>query len=104
MLFEDGDIFTAAERFNAPVKAVETSKGDGQELPMHKSYLRVENAVFSAITRESDGDGYILRVFNPSDETKVTNIRGTELTLGEETVGEFNGEIKPYKIVSVKLS
>ena len=95
--------FRAAERFTTPVKAVQISRGEGKELPPAKSCLSVENAVVSAIKRAADGDGYIVRMHNPTDTTVSVDLAGTEVSLAEEAVGAFNGEIKPYKIVSVKV-
>ena len=95
--------FRAAERFTTPVKAVQISRGEGKELPLEKSYLTVENAVVSAVKRAADGDGTIVRMHNPTEKTVSVALEGTAVTLAEEPLGDFDGEIKPYKIVSVKL-
>ncbi len=97
------ETYKDAERFIAPIKAVQISKGDGTELPMEKSFLKVEGVVVSAIQKANDSEGYIVRMFNPTGETKHVDLPGTEVTLNEEVVGRFNGEVGPYKIVSVKL-
>lgn len=97
------DAYRDAERFIAPIKAVQISKGSGTELPLEKSYLKIENVVVSAIQPANDSDGYIVRMFNPTDETRCVELSGTEVTLNEDVIGRFNGEVGPYKIVSVKL-
>ena len=100
----DGDMFETAERFNAPVKAVQISKGEGSELPLEKSFLEIEGVVVSCVKKAADDDSTVVRMFNPYDETKKVALSGTEVTLNEEAVGAFDGEIKPNKIVSVKLA
>ncbi len=100
--FEE-DMFRRAEAFNAPIKAVQISRGEGTELPLKKSYLRIDGVVTSAVKRACDSDATVVRVFNPTDETVEIALRGTEVTLNEEELGAFDGKVGPYKIVSVKL-
>ena len=103
LTFGKEDLFPVAERFNAPVKAVQISKGEGTELPMEKSFLEVEGVVVSAVKKAEDGSGTVVRMFNPTEETRKVAIKGTEVNLNEEELGEFNGNVGPAKIVSVKL-
>lgn len=98
-----GEMFPAAERFNAPVKAVQISRGEGTELPLEKSFLEVGGVVVSAVKRACDSDETVVRMFNPTDETKRVALSGTEVNLNEEELGEFDGSVGPNKIVSVKI-
>ena len=99
----DDDMFKNAERFNAPVKAVQISKGNGTELPLEKSYLEIENAVLSAVKKAADSDASIVRVYNPTNETKTINLKGMQVDLNENEIKEFDGKLEPWKIVSVKI-
>lgn len=101
--FENEDMFRTAEAFNTPVKAVQISRGEGTELPLEKSFLEIEGVVTSAVKQAEDKKGTVVRVYNPTDDTVKISLCGTEVTLAEEPVGEFNGSVGPYKIVSVKL-
>lgn len=97
------DMFKAAERFNAPVKSVQISKGEGDELPLEKSFLKIEGVVVSTVKKACDCDDTIIRMFNPTNETKKVDLKGTKVTMNEEEIGNFDGIIKPFEIVSVKL-
>ncbi len=97
------DMFAAAERFNAPVKSVQISKGEGKELPLSKSFLKIEGVVVSAVKQACDSKETIVRMFNPTEETKTVALLGTQVNLNEEELGAFDGKIEPNKIVSVKL-
>lgn len=103
LTFGDGDMFRAAERFNAPVKAAQISKGEGKELPLEKSFLAIDGVVTSAVKRAADGDGTVVRVYNPTESAVKIDVKGIEVNLNEEEIGEFDGVVGPYKIVSVKL-
>jgi len=101
--FDNDDIFKVAERFNAPVKAVQISKGDGAELPLEKSYLEINDVVVSAVKKAIDSNDTVIRMFNPTDETKNISLNGKELNLNEDEIKDFDGKIGPWKIVSVKI-
>lgn len=98
-----GEMFSAAERFNAPIKAVQVNKGEGTELPPEKSFLEINNVVVSAVKKACDSEETIVRMFNPTEETKQVALPGTEVNLKEEELGTFDGSIKANKIVSVKI-
>jgi mannosylglycerate hydrolase len=99
----DEDIFKAAESFNAPIKAVQTNKGEGTKLPLEKSWLEIDNVVVTAIKKACGGDDTIIRFFNPTDKTVKVNLGGIKVNLNEEEIGDFDGKVKPFEIVSVKL-
>ena len=101
--FDNDDIFKVAERFNAPVKAVQISKGDGSELPLEKSYLEINDVVVSAVKKATDSNDTVIRMFNPTDETKYISLNGKALNLNEDEIKDFDGKIGPWKIVSVKI-
>lgn len=104
LTFGDACPFMTAERFNAPIKAVQIGKGEGTELPLEKSFLEVTGGVVtSAVKKAEDSDATVVRVFNPSDEEKTINLRGTEVNLNEEEIGAFDGKVGAWKIVSVKI-
>ena len=57
----------------------------------------------SAVKRALDSKETIVRMFNPFETTRRVALQGTEVTMNEEEIGAFSGEIKPNQIVSVKI-
>ncbi len=98
-----GEMFETAERVSVPVKAVQIGKGEGSTLPLEKSWMEIDNVVVTAVKKACDSDDTIIRMFNPTEETKQVKVDGTEVNLNEEELGKFDGKVGAYKIVSVKL-
>ena len=64
-------IWQAAERFNHAVRVAQIGPSTGGKLPLTHSFLDVENDALhiSAVKQSEDGMGWVVRIFNPTDET-----------------------------------
>jgi alpha-mannosidase len=64
-------LYDEALTFNAPPKPLQISAGKGGTLPPQASLLSIEpaNLILSALKQAEEGDGVILRVYNPTRET-----------------------------------
>ncbi len=116
--WKDGKVFNEAMKFNYPLSAIETSNLV-KNFSVTNSFLKVlpEDICFSAFKKSEDGEGYILRVYNPSSECIKTKIEffkninlAYQVTLEEKIMQELEVqddkieiEIKPKKIVNFKL-
>ena len=113
MRFNKGDINElpnkAAELFT-PVKCAVCGRGKGS-LPREQSVLAIDNQSIhvTAVKRADDGDGIILRYYNPSDEPQTVDIKASgkmylcslDETVTEETASSHTAEAK--KIVTVRI-
>ena len=113
MRFNKGDINElpnkAAELFT-PVKCAVCGSGKGS-LPHELSVLAIDNKSIhvTAVKRADDGDGIILRYYNPSDEPQTVDIKASgkmylcslDETVTEETASSHTAEAK--KIVTVRI-
>ena len=85
-----------------------TAKGEGA-LPMEKSYIQGKTeTLFSALKKAEDGNGYILRTYNPFTETKrldafIDGFVSGEVSLAEEELGERQTSVKAKKISCVRF-
>jgi hypothetical protein len=70
-------IWQAAERFNHAVRVAQIGPTEGGTLPLTHSFLEVENPALhvSAIKQSENGNGWIVRLFNPTGETLAGRIR-----------------------------
>jgi alpha-mannosidase len=75
--WEQGGVWSAAERFNGKLLAGQIGLSPYGSQPMARSFveLRQENLHLSAIKRSEDGKGWIVRLFNPSDATVRNAVR-----------------------------
>jgi alpha-mannosidase len=116
--YAEGNIFAEAEKFTVPLEVAQAGPHGG-DLPKKKSFLSVShsNLAMSAFKRSEDGKGYVLRLFNPTNET----IEGTvtladvpqevhKVTLEEEveeTLSPAGNKVPvsagPKKIVTLKV-
>lgn len=72
-----GKVYDIAQRFNTPVRAVQTGKHDGS-IPTGTSLISIEGGlVLSALKQSEDGKSFVMRVFNPQDR----KIKGAIKTL-----------------------
>jgi hypothetical protein len=64
-------IWQAAERFNHAVRVAQIGPSTGGKLPPAHSFLTVENDALhvSAVKQSENGKGWIVRLFNPTEET-----------------------------------
>ena len=64
-------IWQAAERFNHAVRVAQIGPSGGGKLPLAHSFLGVENDALhvSAVKQSENGRGWIVRLFNPTDDT-----------------------------------
>ncbi|TFH15286.1 MAG: alpha-mannosidase [Lentisphaerales bacterium] len=117
----EAGIYKEAVRMNIPLKLIETSKHSGENLPLEKSFLEIsdERLVVSALKKCEDRDGYILRLFNPTENRIESNVRiekaikhvyltdlnetrQEELTIGD--AGVFTANAGSHKIVTFELA
>ena len=65
-------VWHMAERFNHHVRAAQIGpSSDGGKLPLASSFLELENESLhvSAVKQSEEGEGWIVRLFNPTEET-----------------------------------
>ncbi len=73
--WENG-VFEQAERLNVPVEAAQAGPHGGT-LPKEKSFLDIEpkGLVLAGMKRSENGEGVIVRLFNPGNETVTGKVR-----------------------------
>lgn len=83
--WEEGKVWQESERFNLFLTAAQIAPTAHGKNPLTRSFLELgeENLNVSAVKLSEDGEGWIVRLFNPSDETVANTIR---LNLGEADV------------------
>ncbi len=109
--FNKGEIFSlpnkAAEIF-ANLRCAVCGRGKGN-LPLESSLLSIDNKNIhvTAIKRADDGNGIIVRFFNPTDETQKVIIKAEgkqyKCKLDESVEGEYTGAAEPKKIITVRI-
>ena len=75
--WEQGKVWSASERFNLAFQACQLSPTKHGTEPMEKSFLEVRPDCLhiSAVKRSESGDGWVVRIFNPSSERKTGTLR-----------------------------
>ncbi len=97
----------AAEIF-AGVKCAVCGRGKG-ELPLSNSVLEIDNQNIhvTAIKRADDGNGIILRYYNPTDEVQKVKIKTDgriyRCKMDETVTGDYDGKAEPKKIVTLRV-
>lgn len=115
--WENG-VFEEAERLNVPMEAAQAGPHPGH-LPKSRGFLEItpENLVLSALKRAENGEGIIVRLFNPTDDpiegaivTAEPVVQARTTNLNEEPLEELdrNGNhitltVASKKIVTVEL-
>ncbi|MBS4036273.1 MAG: hypothetical protein KGZ85_17555 [Ignavibacterium sp.] len=93
-----GDVYKEALNFNNHISLVQTGKANG-ELPSELSFMKVtpDELVFSALKRSEDGNGFVLRVYNPTEKDVKGKVefyksisKVEQVTLEEIFVREIN--------------
>ena len=117
--WDEGGVYDEAERFNVPVRLVQTSKHKGT-LPLEQSFFSIKpvNLIMSAFKKAEERESFIMRLFNPTDSTiegeiySYPVIEKAYLTdLNEERMGNLiirqqhsvGIEVQSNKIVTVEL-
>ena len=74
---ETAGLWQAAERFNHAVRVAQIGPSVGGKLPLAHSFLEIENVAIhvSAIKQSEDGEGWVVRLFNPTNRTLSGKIR-----------------------------
>ena len=72
-----GKIWQASERFNLSLHAAQVGPTKHGTAPLRKSFLelRPDNLHVSAVKRSESGEGWVVRLFNPYDETIKGSLR-----------------------------
>ncbi len=80
--WKDGNVYREALNFNNQLSIVQTGKAKGK-LPAELSFLKIEpeDLIFSALKKSEDGNGFVLRVYNPTEK-------------------DFKGEVEFYNPIS----
>lgn len=119
--WQEAGVYSEAESLNVPIKLIQTSRNESGDLPLEKSFFSIDNEglVFSTFKKAEDSDGFILRVFNPSEKTIEGRINICNpikeaylVSLNEERLEaltvEYNNTIKitagPNKIVTIEMA
>jgi len=68
---ETAKVWNAAERFNHTVRVAQIGPSSDGKLPLSHSFLEIENDALhvSAVKQSENGDGWVVRLFNPTDDT-----------------------------------
>jgi len=105
------DTSMLAERISAPVKTVQTTKGNGTKAA-NASFLEIpEGLVLTAFKKAEDSEKLIIRVYNPTDKAVTGAIKGkfnnaAIVNMNEENLGAVsldNVEVGPYKILTIEV-
>jgi mannosylglycerate hydrolase len=114
-----GDVHEMLKQLDNPLKVVQHGKGTGGSLPVSHSFFSVNKGLrISCIKKAEDGNGLIVRIYNPSSvdiegELKCANLikKATQVDLEEMEVQtlvmESNSvilQVPHHKIVTVKLN
>lgn len=97
----------SAEIF-APVKCAVCGRGKGN-LPLENSLLSIDNknVHVTAVKQAEDGNGIIVRFYNPTAETQKVAIKADgkvyKCKMDESADGEYNGIAEAKKIVTVRI-
>jgi alpha-mannosidase len=108
--WQAGEVYKEALNFNNHISLVQTGKAQGK-LPSELSFMKVtpDDLVFSALKTSEAGNGFVLRIYNPTEkdiEGKVefynSLIKVEQVTLEELLVKEIN--LSDKKSFSVSLA
>ena len=97
----------AAEIF-ASVRCAVCGRGKG-DLPLESSLFSIDNknVHVTAVKQAEDGNGIIVRYYNPTEETQKVTIKAEgkqyKCKLDESIEGEYTGVAEPKKIVTVRI-
>ena len=94
----------AADIF-ANVKCAVCGRGKGK-LPLENSLFEIDNRNIhiTAVKRADDGNGIIVRMFNPTVKTQKIKIKAKKCKMDETVTGDFDGAVGAKKIVTLRLN
>ncbi len=109
--FKNDETIKTAERLSAPVKTIQTCKGEGKGAETLSSLEIPEGLVMTALKKCEDRDKYLIRLYNPCANAVSGKIRSIfknpkKLNLNEEYVGDLdfnNITVEPYKILTIEV-
>ncbi len=75
--WEEANLWQASEQFNLYLTAAQLAPTAHGKTPMTHSFIELkdENLNISAVKRSEDGEGWVIRLFNPSDRAVKNAIR-----------------------------
>lgn len=111
---EAGQLFHRADRLNVPVLAVQSSRQiENGTLPLSGSFFQVpEGLQMSCFKKAEDGNGWILRLYNPYGHTvegevsvpgRITSVTAVRLDESEEQVCVYREKAFPVLLTSNKI-
>lgn len=64
-----GEVYKEALNFNNPLSLVQSGKANGT-LPIVNSFIKIypDDLIFSALKKSEDENGFVLRIYNPTDK------------------------------------
>ncbi len=109
--FTENNTAMLAERISAPVKTVQTCKGNGTRSDKRSVLEIPEGLVMTAFKKAEDSDAKIIRLFNPTAQTVKGTISGEFtkarlLNLNEEYLSDLDVtefKVAPYKILTIEV-
>ncbi len=118
--WNEADVYAEAETLNTPAGIYQTAAHEEGSLPVSQSLFSIEpaNLILSAFKKAEDRNSYIIRMFNPTDETLDGSIKLASVVknawltnLNEERESEIVLKSKnevpvvaaPQKIVTVEI-
>jgi len=114
-----GDVYPSALRFNTPLRALQVSSLAG-DLPPREGFLTIDDpqVILSAIKQAETGPGLVVRLYNPTPQSRTIRLRshfelnGVErVTLEEVTIENLQSldahtveiELESRQILTLKL-
>ena len=75
--WEEGKVWTESDNFNLTFSAAQLAPTDHGKNALEHSFIELSDDMLSvsAVKRSEDGEGWIVRLFNPSDSAKTAKIR-----------------------------
>ncbi len=100
-----------AERISAPVKTVQTTKGNGKNSDSISLIEIPQPLVMTALKKCEDKDKYIIRMYNPTDKAVKGKIKTAFknpklVNMNEEIIGDFDFdkvEFGKYQIITIEV-
>ena len=100
---EINELPNCAAQIFANVKCAVCGRGKGT-LPLENSMFEIENknVHVTAVKRADNGEGIIVRMYNPTDTEQRVDISAQKCKMDESVIGEFDGIVGAKKIITVK--
>ena len=100
---EINELPNCAAQIFANVKCAVCGRGKGT-LPLENSMFEIENknVHVTAVKRADNGEGIIIRMYNPTDTEQRVDISAQKCKMDESVIGAFDGIVGAKKIITVK--